>query len=146
MHIQLIGLLSYSLWKVSLCCGLGHLGKGVPCYWWHKCSGTVKPKFNPDFFWFQQFLFTWKASWGGQLNLKKKKKTQHSPKHQMGIQWRLQDHHQTENVLDAWQSVASCGLAFTRTHETTIWMILVIRDWGWAQKPKNNAVTATKEL
>lgn len=39
------------------------------------------------------------------------------------------ERHQTEKVLDAWQSVASCGLALSRTHETTIYMILVIRDW-----------------
>lgn len=38
------------------------------------------------------------------------------------------ERHQTEKVLDAWQSVASCGLALSRTHEGTIYMVLVIRD------------------
>lgn len=53
-----------SLWNLSLCCDLSHLGKRVPCYWWHKCSGTVKPKCNLDFFGFWQSLLPW----GGQLN------------------------------------------------------------------------------
>lgn len=68
LHIlqQFWNLLAYqnSLWSPSLYCDLSHLGKWIPCYWWHKCSGTVKPKCKLNFFGFWQSLLPW----GGQLN------------------------------------------------------------------------------
>lgn len=135
-----IELFWYSLWNLSLCCDLSHLGKRVPCYWWHKCSGTVKPKCDLAFFGFWQSLLPW----GGQLNSLKNILTVSKTVAENTLE--APAHDQTEKVSDAWQSVASCGLALTRTHETTINMILVTRGWVGAQKPKDNAVTATEKL
>lgn len=105
-----------------------------------QCSGTVKPKGDLAFFGFWQSLLPW----DGQLNSLKNISTVSKTVAENTLESPAQ--HQTEKVLDVWQSVASCGLVLTRTHETTIYMILVIRGWVGAQKPKDNAVTATEEL
>lgn len=92
------------------------------------------------------FLWIWQSllPWGGQLNSLKNILTVSKTVAENTLE--APAHDQTEKVSDAWQSVASCGLALTRTHETTINMILVTRGWVGAQKPKDNAVTATEKL